>query len=127
MDGFNSEIEEVGVEISTLGDDLKVNINQIDLDAILTQLYLNSIESLRHVRSSNKKITAKFQHSGETLFLTFKDNGRGVGKTLVEKIWNAFELGHNAVNTDYHGHGLGLHFVKPVSYTHLTLPTSDLV
>lgn len=114
INGFDSVREEIGIDVDTLGNDVNVSINQIDLDAILTQLYLNSIESLRHVRSSKKRITVKFDHVGETLFLTFRDNGRGVGKTMVEKIWDAFELGHNIDNTDYHGHGLGLHFIKQI-------------
>ncbi len=60
----------------------------------------------------------KFEHKDDNLYLKFRDNGRGVGKTMKEKIFDPFELGHNADNDEYHGHGLGLYFVKRIIEQH---------
>ena len=119
LNGFESKRKDLDVEIYDSGfDNLKVNMSRIDLECILTQLYLNSIESLKHVKNKKKKIDVTVDHKDNNLFLNFKDNGTGVGKTMTEKIFEPFELGHNADDEEYHGHGLGLYFVKRIIDQH---------
>jgi len=118
LNGFQSKKDDLDIQVEDEGSELKVNMSKIDLECILTHLYLNSIESLSHVKNRKRKILVKFEHREDNLYLTFTDNGRGVGKTMKEKIFDPFELGHNADNDEYHGHGLGLYFVKRIIEQH---------
>ena len=92
---------------------MKVVINQIDVECILTHLYLNSMESLKRTKGE-REIKVGFKHVNNNLILDFEDNGKGVPEKLTEKIFEAFELGHNPNDDDYHGHGLGLYFIKRI-------------
>ena len=118
LNGFQSKKEDLDIQVEDEGSELKVNMSKIDLECILSELYLNSIESLSHVKNRKRKILVKFEHKDDNLYLKFRDNGRGVGKTMKEKIFDPFELGHNADNDEYHGHGLGLYFVKRIIEQH---------
>jgi len=101
--------------VTTGPSDLKVKINRIDIECILTMLCLNSIESLKRVKENRKKkITIEIGHSNHNLFINVTDNGIGIPERKRSKIFDPFEFGHDVKNDDAHGHGLGLYFVKEV-------------
>ena len=121
-DGFQDKKEELRIE--TLCNpshprnkhdirDLVIKIDRIDLECILTNLYLNSIESLRRI-TGKRKVECHYWHDGNSLFIEFSDNGRGIPKSKLEEIFEPFKFGHNQDNSEMHGHGLGLYLVKKI-------------
>tara|TARA_B100001750_G_C15386217_1_gene535022 strand:+ start:87 stop:533 length:447 start_codon:yes stop_codon:yes gene_type:complete len=113
FDGFKDLKEELDITVIDRVDKLKVVMNEIDVECILTHLYLNSMESLKRTKGK-REIEINFTHSKNTLILDFIDNGKGVPEKLKEKIFLPFELGHNPGDDEYHGHGLGLYFIKRI-------------
>jgi signal transduction histidine kinase len=126
-DGFQGKKEELDIEIT---DDwsnaynkhakqkLTVKIDRIDLECILTNLYLNSIESLRRTKDRKRKVKCHYWYHDNTLFIEFSDNGRGIPKNKLEEVFEPFKFGHNQDNDEMHGHGLGLYLVKKIVETY---------
>jgi len=93
---------------------LVVKIDKIDLECILTNLYLNSIESLRRTKERKRKVTIHYWHHDNSLHIEFSDSGRGIPKSKLEEVFEPFKFGHNPDDDEMHGHGLGLHIVKKI-------------
>ena len=122
-DGFQGKKEELNIEIT---DDwsnahnkharqkLVVKIDRIDLECILTNLYLNAIESLRRTKDRKRKVRCHYWYHDNALFIEFSDNGRGIPKSKLEEVFEPFKFGHNQDNDEMHGHGLGLYIVKKI-------------
>ena len=119
--GFESKKKELDIEITddwgrvkNADSKLVVKLDRIDLECILTHLYLNSIESLSKTKGRKRKVTFKFWYKDEALNIEFIDNGRGIPKKKLEEVFEPFKFGHNENNDEKHGHGLGLHLVKKI-------------
>ncbi len=119
-DGFKSKKEELGIEIiddwtthtQNTGSKLVVKLDRIDLECILTHLYLNSIESLSKIRGKKRRVVFNYWYKDNALNIEFSDNGIGIPKKKMEQVFEPFQFGHNENNDEKHGHGLGLHIVK---------------
>ncbi len=121
-DGFQDKKEELHIDIidnwSHPGkkrdiQNLVVKIDRIDLECILTNLYLNSIESLRRA-NRKRKVECHYWYDDNSLFIEFSDTGRGIPKNKLEEVFEPFKFGHNQDNDEMHGHGLGLYLVKKI-------------
>jgi signal transduction histidine kinase len=120
--GFQSKKEELDIEITddwtthtkNTGSKLVVKLDRIDLECILTNLYLNSIESLSKIKSKKRKVTFNYWYKDNALNIEFSDNGIGIPKKKMEEVFEPFKFGHNENNDEKHGHGLGLHIVKQI-------------
>ena len=121
-DGFQDKKEELHIEIIDNWkhprgnrdiENLVIKIDRIDLECILTNLYLNSIESLRRT-NKKRKVEFHYWYDENSLFIEFSDNGRGIPKSKLEEIFEPFKFGHNHDNDEMHGHGLGLYLVKKI-------------
>ena len=120
--GFQDKKEELGIETAcdwsnprnkSAQQNLVVKIDRIDLECILTNLYLNSIESLRRTRGK-REVIYHYWHADNSLFIEFSDNGRGIPKGKLEEIFEPFKFGHSQDNDEMHGHGLGLYLVRKI-------------
>jgi len=121
-DGFQDRKKELGIEITddwsnprnkSARKNLVVKIDRIDLECILTNLYLNSIESLKRTRGK-RKVICHYWHADNSLFIEFSDSGRGIPKSKLKEVFEPFKFGHNPDNDEMHGHGLGLYLVKKI-------------
>ena len=121
-DGFQDKKEELGIEISSdwssprsksVKQNLVVKIDRIDLECILTNLYLNSIESLRRIKGK-RNVVCRYWYADNSLFIEFSDNGCGIPKNKLEEIFEPFKFGHNQDDDEMHGHGLGLYLVRKI-------------
>lgn len=119
--GFESKKKELDIEIiddwsknKNADSNLVVKLDRIDLECILTNLYLNSIESLSKTKGRKRKVTFIYWYRDDALNIEFIDNGRGIPKNKLEEIFEPFKFGHNENNDEKHGHGLGLHLVKTI-------------
>ena len=76
----------------------------------LTQVFLNLIDNALNAGSRNVDITAE-QKKGRVV-ITTKDNGIGIRKDLIDKIWDPF------FTTRKEGTGLGLSICKKIIEDH---------
>lgn len=122
-DGFQDRKKELGITVThswsnrhnaRAKENLVIKIDRIDLECILTNLYLNSIESLRKTKNVKRKVTLHYWHHDDSLYVEFSDNGRGIPKSKLEEVFEPFKFGHNQDDKEMHGHGLGLHIVKKI-------------
>ncbi|ABK78248.1 signal transduction histidine kinase [Cenarchaeum symbiosum A] len=93
---------------------LVVKLDPIDLDSILTHLYMNSIESIEKSTTDKKEITLHYWHHNHNLHIDFADTGRGIPESKLEEIFEPFKFGHLQDNRQLHGHGLGLYIVRKI-------------
>jgi len=122
-DGFQDRKKELDIAIDDVWSNrytkrdeerLTVKIDRIDLECILTHLYLNSIESLRKTRGSKRLVTFHYWYHDNSLNIEFSDTGIGIPKSKLEEVFEPFKFGHSLDRDEMHGHGLGLHLVKKI-------------
>ena len=122
-DGFKSQKEKLEIEITDdwtthtknkPGPKLVVKLDRIDLECILTNLYMNSMASLSKTRGKKRKVVFNYWYKDNALNIEFSDNGIGIPKKKMEEVFEPFKFGHNENNDEKHGHGLGLYLVKTI-------------
>ncbi len=121
-DGFKSKKENLEIKITddwtthtkNTGSKLVVKLDRIDLECILTNLYLNSIESLSKIKGRKREIVFNYWYKDDALNIEFSDNGIGIPQKKLEEVFEPFKFGHNENDDEKHGHGLGLHLVKKI-------------
>ena len=120
--GFQDKKEELGIETAydwsnprnkSAKQNLVVKIDRIDLECILTNLYLNSIESLRRTHGK-RTVICHYWYADNSLFIEFSDNGHGIPKNKLEEVFEPFKFGRSQDNDEMHGHGLGLYLVRKI-------------
>ena len=93
---------------------LVVKIARIDLECVLTNLYLNSITALALGSTGRPTVTFHYWHSDSSLHVEFSDNGMGIPKGRHEEVFEPFKMVHSPSNEEMHGHGMGLHIVRMI-------------
>lgn len=87
--------------------DHEMIIDRVRLYIILNNIIANAVYYQRsNVKSKWVKVVAELKHT--TLVITVSDNGQGIEKELIPKIFNMFFRGTNQSK----GSGLGLYIVK---------------
>ncbi len=127
----------------------KINIIPQDIGRVLLNLINNAFYAVNERQKIIKEVYQpsvflSTKRSGDKILLTVKDNGNGISQNIVDKIFQPFfttkptgegtglglSLSYDIVKA--HGgeikvetkEGEGSEFIIPVSYTHLTLPTT---
>ncbi len=109
----------LGIDVkSDVDESLEINFNLIDLDAILTNLFLNSISILKKNEDGGRQIHFKTAYLQDGLVIEFSDNGRGVAREHLEKIFEPFYTVTENPNEAAHGNGLGLAIVEKLVDRH---------
>jgi C4-dicarboxylate-specific signal transduction histidine kinase len=111
---MKSRTDELNIAVYDEEQKLKVRMNPIDLYSILSNFYINSIESLRQSKNTKRRIDVVFEWKPAGLKIRFKDNGIGITKTSREEIFTAFVSTADTDPAAYHGQGLGLAIVKHI-------------
>jgi signal transduction histidine kinase len=92
-------------------DDATINGNSIQVNQILTNLVTNAADEL----TDNGEISISLSGSNENkVVLEVKDNGPGIGESLLEEIFSPFFT----TKTKKNNTGLGLYIVKKICEQH---------
>ena len=122
-EGFQDRQKQIGIEISANRTDshgnrikrnLVVKMDRIDLECILTNLYLNSMESLKNTKDNKPKVECNYTYFDNRFVMEFSDNGRGIPAQRLREVFEPFKFGHLQDSHDMHGHGLGLYIVRKI-------------
>ncbi|MCI0618860.1 HAMP domain-containing histidine kinase, partial [bacterium] len=95
-------------------EDLKVRINPIDLESIISNLMINSIDALKESRGGSRVIKCESSYRDDGLIIKFSDNGPGISLKNPEEIFVPFVTTHKTGDDITHGHGLGLSVVQEI-------------
>jgi two-component sensor histidine kinase len=113
-DAFEDIKEELDITIMEDYDELVVKMDTIDLESVLTHLYMNSIRSLERTKGRKRKVEFDYKYKEGGLTIEFSDNGIGIPVKKLKEVFEPFKFGHNEDDEEKHGHGLGLHIVKRI-------------
>ena len=111
---FRDIKEELEIAITEESRDLTVKMDRIDLESVLTHLYMNSLQSLRKTKGRKRKVVLDYDYKDGELTIKFSDNGIGIPVKKLEEVFEPFKFGHNEDDEEKHGHGLGLHIVRKI-------------
>jgi signal transduction histidine kinase len=95
-----------------LNSNARVNINPDEISQALLNILLNSIEALSKTTKKNKIIEIQTQIIGEKLICSVIDNGPGVDKKSMHKIFDLYQ------STKSEGNGIGLWLTKHIITKH---------
>lgn len=84
----------------------------------IQQVIYNLIDNALKFSSPNSTIKITTNEKGEKAFISIKDNGCGIPKDSIDKIWNRFYKSDVSRGRDKKGSGLGLSIVKEIIQTH---------
>lgn len=70
---------------------------------VLVNIFKNAKEAMAHIQSDNKILTIHIKDDSEYVYLSISDNGYGISKENLAKIFN------QGFTTKKDGHGFGLH------------------
>jgi len=107
---IKSLIEEHGNRVRFAYDSEYVRVNGNEL--LLKKAFLNLIENALKYSAGNEPVEIRLAEDDEGYGLSFKNNGPGIAKDELSKIWEPFYRGRNTRICDTQGKGLGLVVVK---------------
>ena len=96
-----------------INNDIIINMNP----SLMTQLVENLISNADKYGRENGEICVRLYAEGENAVLYVRDNGIGIGKEDLPKIWNRFYRA-DASRSETEGFGLGLALVKKIAEIH---------
>jgi two-component system, NtrC family, sensor kinase len=94
--------------------DYEVNGSKQQIEQVLINLFLNSIRAIRARRNDNGEIVIAASESKDMLTLSVRDNGCGIKKEDLDRVFNPFFTTHQEEG----GTGLGLSIVHGIIMEH---------
>lgn len=105
--------EAVGVKLSMECQDATVELDPFKLEQVFINLAQNSIH---HGGATEISISASTR--GDSLLISFADNGKGIPAEHLERVFERFWVGEASRNRSRGGTGLGLAIVKHIIALH---------
>ena len=112
--GLRPLIESINFEYIEYPQNLKIRIDRIDLESVLTNLLTNSLESLRDAKIKNGTVRCDATYVKSGLVIKFSDNGWGIILKDADKIFEPFVTTKKTDDCVVYGHGLGLTMVREI-------------
>lgn len=115
---FTLRVEHTGGHINTV---LKAVYPQVYVDEVhFSNVIFNLIDNAIKYKQPDKSVELNIRtwNSNERLFLSIKDNGIGIKKENLKKIFEKFYRVHTGNVHDVKGFGLGLAYVKNIVRQH---------
>ncbi len=111
--------EEIQTKKIELIRDIDDNIVAFVDTSLLIRLFINLISNAYQYSSENTKIIVSLYKEGDKFVFSVKDEGIGIAKENIDKIWDRFYQVDSSRTDDGTGSsGLGLSMVKWISDTH---------
>lgn len=95
-------------------ENLKIRISAIDLESVISNLMINSIDALQQRTEGSRVVRFDAAYKEEGLVIKFSDNGPGINLKNPEEVFVPFVTTHRTGDEITHGHGLGLPVVKEI-------------
>lgn len=96
-----------------INNNIIINMNS----SLITQLVENLLSNADKYGRENGVINVKLESDGDEAILSVKDNGIGIGKDDLPRIWNRFYRA-DASRSETEGFGLGLALVRKIAEIH---------
>lgn len=107
-------------------------IHRSEMDSVLFNFLTNSIKSLRRAKTKDRRINISATEEGNFVVLRFEDNGAGIPKDDVGRVFDAFftTTEQDPDEIAGPGTGLGLKIVSDIAHSYggsvsLTKPSAD--
>lgn len=114
-----SEQSDIGEKNIKLRTQIEPNIIFNGDTPLLAQMMSNLIKNAYRYGKENGNITASLRRDNRNIVFSVKDDGIGIAREELPKIWNRFYRVDNArTNVSKSGFGLGLAFVKQIAELH---------
>ena len=111
--GIRVEAEKKNQEISTHLSQCKITCDKEAIIDVIKNLISNAIK----YSGENTKIKISMKPEKDNIHLIISDNGVGIGKEHLDKLFNRFYIAHNFLNHKQ-GTGLGLAIVREIVEAH---------
>lgn len=109
-------ISEKQVELKIeVGADIEILVDKNRMEQVLVNLVKNAVD---YVPDDGGKISIQVTRDGQNLLFSIEDNGEGVRKEDLEKIFTKFYKGNSARQRKHGGSGLGLAICKGIVLEH---------
>ncbi len=116
IETFGGRCQDKGITFNLTFSDTKLYVNG-DIEKIQQVLY-NLIDNAIKFSSPNSSISITIKEKGEKAYISVKDNGTGIPKENIKKIWERFYKTDTSRGKDKKGSGLGLSIVKEILTAH---------
>ena len=114
LEDYNGLIKEKGIELSK---DIQQGLTFYGNKIMIERVFINILNNA--IKFTKNKIDVFFYLENDKLILKIKDNGIGISKENIEKVWNRFFQVESSRNKDENkGSGLGLSMVKKILELH---------
>lgn len=116
LEDYNGLIKEKGIELNK---DIQQGLTFYGNKIMIERVFINILNNT--IKFTKNKIDVFFYLENDKLVLKIKDNGIGISKENIEKVWNRFFQVESSRNKDENkGSGLGLSMVKKILELHST-------
>ena len=109
------------LKVETNGGSLKTHLEAADTIVFVDQMHMtnvifNLLDNAIKYKSADKKIELAIDsyNKGDKIYISIQDNGIGIRKEDLKKIFEKFYRSHTGNRHDVKGFGLGLAYVKKV-------------
>ena len=112
-------LEQKNISLSIIGDYAiaKKEIYAIDIESIICNLVINSIEAFNKIDFNDRKITIEINNENENIVITYIDNGPGISKHYTSP-YEIFKLGvtdkRDNISGEIIGTGLGMYLISTI-------------
>ncbi len=118
MNDFVLDLEVKNIELSYTNQvkkDTEVMIDVEQLKRVINNIISNSV---KYMDKEKGMIHVRLQEAGGAVQVTFQDNGKGVAKSELKKIFDRFYRTDQSRNSSRNGSGLGLAIAKKIIEDH---------
>ena len=112
-------LEQKNIKLNIIGDYniAKKQVYAIDIESIICNLIINSVEAFNKININNREININIYTKDEHVVITYNDNGPGISKSFVNQ-YDIFKYGvtdkRDNIDGEIIGTGLGMYLISTI-------------